>query len=530
MSYIYILILVCIISFLCGYFVISLVAKNIPKQLHLNNINQKQKIINEAKERLLVLRAEEENLLTLKNQMIQEEYESIIKENMEKLQNREEELDERELFIQEEEVRLNKQANYLALAKEKLNSVINTYNNIAAEAQKYQLSIINKVEEVTGQKYDKFKTSLKNNIIENYKIEQSRNLKFIIEEINNFARKHAYRILSKVISKYKLDFVWPKTLTHIEINNLAMFDVFDVNTDRGASVLSFLNQLAKEVDIEAVPKSEDDLPFIKLSGGYGIDREALKLTIEKILQSSNKFIKNKDIEEMFNKNKLELEHKAMFLGEEAVRFLKIKNIHPELQKMIGSLYWRTSYRQNQYYHSLEVAMFCWALAEELGLDVDVAKRCGILHDIGKSLDYKIEGSHAIISADYADRYGESLMVCNVILSHHDDIHLEHPLAHVLIAADTISGARPGSRLNLEEGYQDRLAAIYQVVQKFPLVNKIEIMYGGREVHIEVSSQIDKDEDLRNLSSEIARNIEKDVSYPGQIKVILTRKFEAFAIA
>ena len=179
---------------------------------------------------------------------------------------------------------------------------------------------------------------------------------------------------------------------------------------------------------------------------------------------------------------------------------------------------------------LEVAQLAGLLAGELGEDPDVAKRCGLLHDIGKGIDYRIEGSHAVISGDYADRYGENQIICNTVMSHHNDLVMETPMSYILKTADTLSGARPGARVNLEEGYQIRLSAIDQVVRSFPGILKIAIMNGGREVHIDVNHNKVKENQLENFTSAIAKKIEEEVAYPGQIKVLVTRRFEASSVA
>lgn len=305
-------------------------------------------------------------------------------------------------------------------------------------------------------------------------------------------------------------------------------DLVEALTRENSVLLADLKTLAEDVSMEVVPATSDSPAFVRLAGGYGLDREAVRLTLETIVAKG--FDDRARIKSVFDKHRANLEEEAQQLGRKAVYELNLRDIHPNLQKMIGALNWRTSYRQNQYFHSLEVAMLAGVLAGELGLNQNAAKRCGILHDIGKSLDYKIEGSHAIISADYADRYGESKEICDTILSHHSDMTVETPLAYVLAAADTLSGARPGSRINLEEGYQDRLASIQDVVRGFPGVSKVEIMYGAREVHVEVNHKAVRENELQDLSSAIARKIEQDVSYPGQIKVMVTRRFEAVVVA
>ena len=198
--------------------------------------------------------------------------------------------------------------------------------------------------------------------------------------------------------------------------------------------------------------------------------------------------------------------------------------------MVGHLNWRTSYRQNQYLHTFEVAKLAGMLAEEIGEDPEAAKRCGLLHDIGKSIDYRIDGGHAVISGDYADRFGEDQVICDTVMSHHNELIIETPMAFVLKTADTWSGARPGARVNLEEGYQIRLSGINESVREFKGTGKIEIMHGGREVHVEVDHRRVKEADLDKLAKDIARKIEENVAFPGQIKVLLNRRYESTAVA
>jgi ribonuclease Y len=210
--------------------------------------------------------------------------------------------------------------------------------------------------------------------------------------------------------------------------------------------------------------------------------------------------------------------------------LRLEGIHPEIQQLIGALNWRTSYRQNQWHHTVEVATIAGILGNELGVDPDQAKRVGLLHDIGKAIDYRIEGSHAVISGDYADRFGEAKVICDTVMSHHADLIVETPLAYILRVADTLSGARPGARVNLEEGYQIRLGAIAESVRSFQGISDMAIMNGGREVHVQVNHKRVKDTDLKTLAESIARKIEEDVAFPGQIKVLVTRQFESVTVA
>ncbi|MEI6397824.1 MAG: HDIG domain-containing metalloprotein, partial [Pseudomonadota bacterium] len=284
------------------------------------------------------------------------------------------------------------------------------------------------------------------------------------------------------------------------------------------------------IEAEFHPARDVESPaIIKLAGGMGVEREAARLALTEIVKLNPQSAWPK-IAEFYQKQRAILDQQALKMGRMAILELRLDDINVEIQKLIGYLNWRTSYRQNQYLHSFEVAMLAGLVAEELGVDPTAAKRCGLLHDIGKVLDYRIEGSHAVISGDYADRFGESRYICDTLMSHHNDLVLETPLAHVLKTADTLSGARPGARVNLEEGYQDRLRDIDDVVRGFPGITKSAIMNGGREIHIEVHHKRVREDEIETMTAAIARKLETDVAFPGQIKVMITRRFESSTVA
>ncbi|MEI7776935.1 MAG: HDIG domain-containing metalloprotein, partial [Verrucomicrobiota bacterium] len=355
-------------------------------------------------------------------------------------------------------------------------------------------------------------------------LECQRVLKMNDDELTTLASKRGYRMLARSLSRYEPRFNWPKPNTLVELQHSGLAEKLAAETCR---LLPDLKELAS-IEIEILNGTEMGKPAIKLAGGAGIDKEAVRLCLNELLpkgpdywaKAASTFIKHREL----------LDKKAISLGRQAAENLQIQPFHTEILKLIGYLNWRTSYRQNQYLHSFEVAQLAGIVAIELGEDPAIAKRCGILHDIGKALDYKIEGSHAVISGDYADRYGERKLICDTVMSHHNDLVVESPLAYILKTADTLSGARPGARVNLEEGYQTRLSAIDEVVNSFPGVVRISIMNGAREVHVEVNNKKTKAEHLEELSKAIARKIESEVAFPGQIKVLVTRKFEAVAVA
>ena len=208
----------------------------------------------------------------------------------------------------------------------------------------------------------------------------------------------------------------------------------------------------------------------------------------------------------------------------------VHGIHPEILKLVGALNWRTSYTQNQYQHAIEAAMMCGTMASELGQNVKQARRAGLLHDIGKCIDASAEGSHAVIGADIAKRYGESPDVVHAIRAHHDDEKPSSVLAHIVAAADALSGARPGARKAMMESYVSRLTDIEEIVNSFEGVSKSYAISGGREVRVFVENDRVTDEETVMLSRDIAKKIESEMSYPGTIKITVVRETKAVGVA
>ena len=210
--------------------------------------------------------------------------------------------------------------------------------------------------------------------------------------------------------------------------------------------------------------------------------------------------------------------------------IAVHGMHPEVLKMIGALNWRTSYMQNQYQHSLEVAFLCGAMAAELGLNVKQARRAGLLHDIGKVMDASQEGSHAMVGADFLKRYGETPDIVHAVRAHHEDVKPETVLAHLVMAADAISGARPGVRKFLKESYVSRLTDIENIVNSFEGVSKSYAISAGREIRVIVENDKISDDQTVMLSRDIAKKIEEEMSYPGTIKIAVIRETRAIGVA
>ena len=422
---------------------------------------------------------------------MREKYHSERQSRIDKLTNKKDELEKRSLK-----------------AKDKVKGIYDQY-----DAQRKQY--LDKLAGISGMNLDSVKDNLKEKLIEDRSHSILKFNKAEAEKTERNAKKIAKRMISRTLVKYKPNFYWPKAINSVPLSSREFYDKLFENP--------FLEDIKTITETEAQlseinESHQNPTLYLKLNGGMGIKREAARLVLGRMFKERK--IDTKRFEAMYHKEFERLDQMALKMGRKAVIDLKIDGIHQELQRMIGHLNWRTSYRQNQYLHTFEVAKLAGMLAEEIGVDPEAAKRCGLLHDIGKGIDYRIEGGHAVISGEYADRYGEDQVICDTVMSHHNELIIETPMAYVLKTADTWSGARPGARVNLEEGYQIRLSGINESVRSFKGTGKIEIMHGGREVHVDVDHNKVKESDLEQLAKDIARKIEENVAFPGQIKVLL----------
>lgn len=511
-------------TFVVGYLMCRLLVLMLPRRLMSDNIEQKAAVMETARMQARNIRQENADRTQQRIQMLREDLDAQIKNRIEDLELEEQDLEAREGSLQVEEARLRLVERDNESHAKRVEFVAQVHGQRIGEWETLGSTLVAGLEKASGCESATLRNLMAVNEIEGRRLEQQRSLKLLTEDLATSSAKMAGRVLDRALFRYAPGFVWPKATSHVEIPDPRLIDLL-----RGeqAAFLRELHELAEvEVDlIEPAPGSPQQ-PTVKVAGGAGMDREAVKLVLaEAFVKGPVTFAKAKA---MFEKHRRHVDEQALKLGRQAVNALGLKELHQELQKMIGSLYWRTSYRQNQYYHSLEVANVAGVVAAELGIDPQLAKRCGVLHDIGKSIDHKIEGSHAVISADYAGRFGEDKVVCDTVMSHHNDIVLETPLAFLLKCADTISGARPGARVNIEEGYQIRLSAIEDAVRSFPGTGKMAIMNGGREVHIDINPKRVRENELQGLSTAIAKKIEEEVAFPGQIKILLSRRFEASA--
>lgn len=444
---------------------------------------------------------------------LQEDFENELSE-------RQSELDKLQNDLQAEEQSLSERR---VAAEELVRKAEDTRGGLDALNTEFITQLTHKI----GASREEWEAGVREEVLSAEKLGISRWLLEQQENLKAEAKRYARDVLGNVYTRYNPTFVWPKIPFTVEAPSRAVAERAFAD---GSPVLQIVTE-GTETGVELLlPDDPKEPPTAKISGGAGLDKEVIRLSLEEILARN---VQNPDkLRAVVTKHRRATEKFVLKIGEEAVRILGLPPMHPEILKLIGSLNYRTSHRQNQYFHSLEVARLAGMLADEVGVDPLLAKRSGLLHDIGKVLDWKIEGSHAVISGDYATRYGEAEVVVDTVLSHHDDKVVETPHAYILKAADAMSGARPGARVDMEEGYQNRIQSIADVVGSFQGrgVLSSAIMHAGREVHVFVDNRRVKKDSMDTLAQEICRKLESDVQFPGQIRVTIVRRVEVSEVA
>ncbi|OIP91295.1 MAG: ribonuclease Y [Syntrophobacteraceae bacterium CG2_30_61_12] len=346
----------------------------------------------------------------------------------------------------------------------------------------------------------------------------------MIKKIETEARENADRkakdIISLAVQRYAGDYVAEKTVSVVTLPNEEM---------KGRIIGREGRNIRAIEAITGIDLIIDDTPEAVILSGYNpVRREIARLSLERLISDGR--IHPARIEEIVEKVSQEIETTIREAGEQAAFDIGVHGIHPEIIKLIGKLKYRTSYAQNVLQHSIEVAFLAGLMAAELGLNEKQAKRAGLLHDIGKAVDHEVEGPHALIGADLAKKYGESQRIIHAVAAHHEDVPAADVLAVLVQAADALSGARPGARKELLETYVKRLANLEKIALSFAGVDKSYAIQAGRELRIIVSSDSVSDADTLMLSRDIARKVEKELTYPGQIKVTVIRETRAVEYA
>ena len=454
----------------------------------------------EAKKREALLEAKEENLKT-KNELDKE-----VKERRAELQHyekrvlqKEENLDKKQESLERKEESL--QARESNLAK-KSQEVENLYQQGVAELEK-----------ISGLTSEQAKELLLQTIEEDVRHDKARLIKELDAEAKEEAGKKAREYVVTAIQRYAADNVAESTVSVVQLPNDDMKG--RIIGREGRNIRTIEQMTGVELIIDDTPEA------VVLSGFDPVRREIARVALEKLIVDGR--IHPARIEETVEKARKEVEGVIKEAGESAALEVGVHGLHPEIIKLLGRMKFRTSYGQNALKHSMEVAQITGLLAAEVGVDIRLAKRAGLLHDIGKSIDHEVEGSHVQLGADICRKYKENHIVINAVESHHGDIEPESLIACLVNAADAISAARPGARRETLEAYTNRLKQLEEITNSFDGVDKSFAVQAGREVRIMVIPEKINDDDMVILAHDVAKRIEDEMQYPGQIKVNVIRE-------
>jgi ribonuclease Y len=377
-----------------------------------------------------------------------------------------------------------------------------------------------RLERLAGISGAKARQLLLQEIEEQAKHDSARRIRQIEEETKREAERRVRNILSVCMQRLAAGHVAETTVSVVQ---LAADDMKGRIIGReGRNIRALENLTGVDFIIDDTPGA------VVLSGFDGVRREVARLTLEKLLQDGR--IHPARIEETYYQTKSELEGHIVELGEQGVLDAGVQGVHPELVKLLGRLRFRTSYGQNVLAHSIEVAQLAAMMAQELGASAKTARRAALLHDIGKSVTHEIEGPHALVGGELARKYGETEAVAHAMEAHHNEVEPQTIEAVIVQAADALSGARPGARGESLEQYVKRLRDLEQIATRHEGVDKVYAMQAGREIRVMVAPGAIDDNAATALSYEIAREIEKELEYPGQIKVTVIRESRAVQYA
>ncbi|MCB9638727.1 MAG: ribonuclease Y [Myxococcales bacterium] len=463
----------------------------------------------------------------IKQNETRRELENEFKERRRELEKREERLDQRFENIQkqgdllnkrEEEINkrlseLNQRADQLTSREERLLERQKTSEDREKDITKKLADVQVTLEKSAGMSREEAKRSIVDAMMEEARTDAARQLRVLEEETRDQSEKQARRILAIATQRYANEFVTESTVSVVHLPSDDMKGRIIGREGRNIRAL----EAATGVDLII-----DDTPeAVVVSCFDPIRREVARRSLEKLVSDGR--IHPARIEEIVEKTNEEMDGLIKEAGEEAVLKLGLHRIHPEIKKMLGRLKWRYSYGQNQWEHSIECGFLCGLMAAELGLNVRQARRAALLHDIGKAMSHELEGSHALNGANFLQKYGEHKDIVHAVAAHHEEIKPETALAYLVITADSLSGGRPGARREALESYIQRLHDLEAIATSFDGVEKAYAIQAGRELRVITACNDVNDDQVVLLCRDITRKIEREMTYPGQIKVTVIRE-------
>ncbi len=463
-----------------------------------------------------------EAILEAKEQEIRRrnEFEQEMKEKRAEQQRIEQRLNRQEDVLERKEEELNKKNEALDRQKENLTKKEEEVEKTKEQVSRQHELMVQELERVAQLTKEEAKRILTEEILDETRRDAAIQVRNLEQQAKDEADLNAKNIISLAIQRCASDHASETTVSVVPLPNDDM--KARIIGREGRNIRAIENATGIELIIDDTPE------VVILSGFDPVRREIARITLERLISDGR--IHPARIEETVDKVTKELEQQIKAAGENAMFEVGIFGLHPEIIKILGRLKYRTSYGQNVYRHSIEVAQLAGLMAQELGLDVNFAKRAGLLHDIGKAVDHEQEGTHIQIGADLAKKFKENAMIVNAIMAHHGDVEPKTIEAVLVQAADAISGARPGARRETGSNYVKRLEKLEAIAAGFAGVDKSYAIQAGREVRVIVKPDQVDDAQALFLAKDIAKKIEAELEYPGQIKVNVIREFRSVEFA
>lgn len=480
-------------------------SQNILKQAKVEAENIKKEKIYQAKEKFLELKAEHEKLILAKEKKISET---------------EKRIKDKESLVSNELAQNKKLNEELVQKTEECNYRMSLVDKKQEEVDKLHKSQVKQLEVISGLTADEAKTQLIDSLKNEAKTDAMAYIQTTIEEAKLTARQEARKIIINTIQRIGTEEAIDNC---VSVFNLESDDVKGRIIGReGRNIRALEAATGVEIIVDDTPEA------IILSCFDSVRREIARLSLHKLVTDGR--IHPARIEEVVEKTTKQVEDEIAEIGKRTIIDLGIHGLHPELIKAVGRMKYRSSYGQNLLQHSREVARLCGLMAAELGLNVKLAKRAGLLHDIGKVPETDTETPHALLGMEWAQKYGEKPEVCNAIGAHHDEIEMTSLLSPIVQVCDAISGARPGARRQVLDSYIQRLKELEDTAFSFQGVKKAYAIQAGRELRVIVESEKVSDEKAAELSFNLSQKIQTDMTYPGQVKVTVIRETRAVNIA
>jgi len=483
-------------------------------------VKKSQQILKEAEAESEVLK--KDKILQAKEKFLQlkTEHEKLISEKTAVINASENRIKQKELAISQKLEEFQRKQKELSIIKDNLTAQLEIVSKKQIELDRSSKQHIEKLETIAGLSANDAKEQLIESLRNEAKSEALAQIKDIVEETKLSANREAKKIIIETIQRTATEQAIENTVSVFNIENDEMKGRIIGREGRNIRALEAATGI--EIIVDDTPEA------IILSGFDPVRREIARLSLHKLVTDGR--IHPARIEEIVAKTKKQIEQEIIEIGKRTSIDLGVHNLHHELIRLVGKMKYRSSYGQNLLQHSKEVANLCATMAAELGLNPKIAKRAGLLHDIGKVPDNEPELPHAILGMKLADKYKEKPEICNAIGAHHDEIEMDSLISPIVQVCDAISGARPGARREVVEAYIKRLKDLEDLALSYPGVIKTYAIQAGRELRVIVGSEKISDEDAEHISYDLSKKIQTEMTYPGQIKITVIRETRAVNFA